>query len=187
LWGRASRLPVSVEEARIASPRDLGMQLPRERARVCHRTWIPQHRPSGPPSAAQRRPIGVVSRVVKLKGCDHADGTPAASFRAGRDPFNVPPGGARYDNVRIGLRCREDDGAHCQTPHPEDRPCPPIRGVLGSVLVAAAVPSRRKWEMERERTRKRVRFQLPSGSSGGNAGPLAVATISGSFFAAHCI
>ena len=57
---------------------------------------VPENRPSGPPLAVQRRTIGVVARRRAGKGCDHADGTPAASLRAGtgareRAPRGCPP------------------------------------------------------------------------------------------------
>jgi hypothetical protein len=67
LWGRASRLPVSLEEERVAYPRDRGTRRSHERFRVHARAWIPQPRPSGPPKAAQRRPIGVVAWVVSCE------------------------------------------------------------------------------------------------------------------------
>ena len=59
-----------------------------------------RHRPSGPPTAARRRPIGGVALVVNLKGCDPADGTPAACLVAGAEDRNALPGGARYGIVQ---------------------------------------------------------------------------------------
>jgi len=56
LWGRASRLAVSVEEERIAIPRDRRPQ----RSQGCSRCrpGFPRHRRSGPPAAAQHRHCG---------------------------------------------------------------------------------------------------------------------------------
>jgi len=78
-----------------------------------------------------RRPSVVPSTwslVGRLKGCDHADGPPAACFRAGRGALIAPPGGARYDIVRGASLCRGAPPAQCQTPHPEGRPLHLFKG-----------------------------------------------------------
>ena len=64
--------------------------------RVRPRSRIPLPRPSGPPSAPQRRPSSVVIRGG-WKVRDHAARTPAASFRAGRA---VPECASRGSQVR---------------------------------------------------------------------------------------
>jgi len=54
-----------------------------------------------------------------LKGCDHADGAPAACLVAGAEDRIVPPGGARYDIVHCVMHRREVVPAQCQTRHPD--------------------------------------------------------------------
>ncbi len=52
------------------------------------------------------------------KGCDHADGTPAACLVAGRADRIALPEGARYDIVPGAPRGRVVVPAQCQTRHP---------------------------------------------------------------------
>jgi hypothetical protein len=63
----------------------------------------------------------------------------AASFRAGREGFIVPPEGARYDIVRGASRRRGAPPAQCQTPHPEEGPC--LRVVDALVAWPAGAPA----------------------------------------------
>ncbi len=71
-------------------------------------------RPSGPASHHRRG-----RSWVDCGGCDHADGTPAACFVAGRSDFIARPGGARYDIVRGAPRSWSVAPAQCQTRHPD--------------------------------------------------------------------
>ena len=70
-------------------------------------------RPSGPASHHRRG-----RSWVDWKGCDHADGAPAACLVAGTADRIALPEGARYDIVRSGTRGRGVDPAQCQTRHP---------------------------------------------------------------------
>ena len=71
-------------------------------------------RPSGPASHHRRG-----HSWVDGKGCDHADGTPAACLVAGAADRIALPVGARYDIVRCVTRDRLVDPAQCQTRHPD--------------------------------------------------------------------
>jgi hypothetical protein len=134
--GRAPRLPVSVEEERMACPRDRGLHRSlnrsRSRSRSRSRTWFPDHRPSGARGAGSPRAPASSHRRGReggrFGGCDPTDRTPAACLRAGRADFIVRPGRARLDIVRGASRRRGARPAQCQTPHPEGGsfPSPPV-------------------------------------------------------------
>ncbi len=108
-------------------------------SRCCSLAWFPEHRPSGPPTAAQRRPIGVVAWVVDLTLCDHADGPPAACSLPGEPGRGAPPGGARQRNCaqRAALLGGRWGTMACPA-RPMEAPFPPTRSGLGPVLGAAA-------------------------------------------------
>ena len=77
----------------------------------------PEPRPSGPPSATQRRTISVVGEQ-NGKDCDRA-ARASGGLMAGRERCtgSLSPWSARYDIVREGAQRRQASGAHCQTRH----------------------------------------------------------------------
>jgi hypothetical protein len=109
--------------------------------------------------------------LVDWEGCDHTDGTPAASHHSGRTHLIAPPGGARYDIVRCATPRRVVVPAQCQTPHPEGGPFGARFDALGSwpaesqTPQSTAIPTR-TWTLSRMLSSIR-----PFGTMGHECGP----------------
>ena len=128
LWGRASRLPFSLGAVGIACPGDRGTQ--RHVGNVSPSSGVPEHRPSGPPPAAQRRTIGVVVRRT-IEGLRprrwHAGGllpsrysrtgrrlpevAPLDVFRGATGCLSAPPGKTSRTARPVGRHKSTDPGA----------------------------------------------------------------------------
>jgi len=132
LWGRASRLPVSLEQERTACPRDRGALRSHERDRYRSGAWIPRHRPSGPPKAAQRRPIGGVAQLVASKAATPPMGRRQPPSAPGKKTATRLPGEPPLDVFR-GSRDRRvvSERKTSGTARPRDAPFPQTRSGFG--------------------------------------------------------